>query len=204
MTYKDRSGARGRRRGSFRGRGRGRGPLPLDKTIVECYHCHKLGHFRFKCPSWDKKASYAQLKEEEKMLLVAHVEMNETRRQDVWFLDSGCSNHMCGDKTLFCDLNKSFRQMVKLGNNTRMAILGKRNVRLKVNSDIHVVTKVFYVPELKNNLLNIGQLQRKREGYDNTDRNDCKSNVCIDCNVTASKASLLSYNHTGLSSFMAL
>lgn len=114
--------------------------------------------------SWDKKANYAQLKEEEKMLLVAHVEMNETRRQDVWFLDSGCSNHMCGDKTLFCDLNKSFRQMVKLGNNTRMAILGKPNVRLKVNSDIHVVTKVFYVPELKNNLLNIGQLQEREKG----------------------------------------
>lgn len=74
------------------------------------------------------------------MLLMTHVEMNETRTQDVWFLDSRCSNYMCGDKTLFYDVNESFRQMVKLGNNTRMVVLGKRNVRLKVNSDIHVMT----------------------------------------------------------------
>lgn len=43
VTYEDRSGARGRGRGSFRGRGRGRGRPPLDKAIVESYHCHKLG-----------------------------------------------------------------------------------------------------------------------------------------------------------------
>lgn len=65
---------------------------------------------------------------------------------------------MCGDKTLFCDLNESFRQMVKLENNTRMTVLEKGNVRLKVNNNIYVVTKVFSVPELNNNLLSIGHL----------------------------------------------
>ena len=39
--------------------------------------------------------------------------------------------------------------------------MGKGNVRLKVNGFNHVVTEVFYVPELKNNLLSIGQLQEK-------------------------------------------
>ncbi|KAJ8646010.1 hypothetical protein MRB53_007758 [Persea americana] len=64
------------------------------------------------------------------MLLMLYVEMNDARREDVWFLNSGCSNHMCGDKSLFCDLNEDFRQKGKLGNNTRMAVLGKGNVRL--------------------------------------------------------------------------
>ena len=39
--------------------------------------------------------------------------------------------------------------------------MGKGNVRLKVKGFNHVVTEVFYVPELKNNLLSIGQLQEK-------------------------------------------
>ncbi|KAL5816544.1 hypothetical protein ACOSQ3_024922 [Xanthoceras sorbifolium] len=73
---------------------------------------------------------------------MSYVEMNEAKREDVWFLDSGCSNHMCGDKTFFYDLNKNFRQMVKLGNNSRMTMMGKGNVRMKVNGLTHVVTEV--------------------------------------------------------------
>lgn len=92
---------------------------------------------------------------------MSYVEMNEARREDVWFLDSGCSNHMCGEKTMFCDLDESYRQKVKLGNNTRMAVFGKGNVRLKVSGLTHVVSDVYYVPELKNNLLSIGQLQER-------------------------------------------
>ena len=92
------------------------------------------------------------------MLLMSYVEINEAKKEDVWFLDSGYGNHMCGDKTLFCDFNECFRQMVKLGNNSKMTVMGKGNVRLKVNGFNHVVTEVFYVPELKNNLLSIGQL----------------------------------------------
>lgn len=73
----------------------------MNKATVECYNCHKVRHFRFEQPSWDKNANYAELEEEEKMLLMTYVVINETRRQDVWFLDSGNSNHMCGDKIMF-------------------------------------------------------------------------------------------------------
>ena len=40
-----RSEGRGRTRGGFRGRGRGRGRQPFTKALVECFKCHKLGHF---------------------------------------------------------------------------------------------------------------------------------------------------------------
>ncbi|KAH7550299.1 hypothetical protein JRO89_XS13G0167200 [Xanthoceras sorbifolium] len=96
------------------------------------------GNERYECPSWDKETNYAELGEEEEMMLMSYVEMNEAKREDVWFLDSGCSNHMCGDKTFFYDLNKNFRQMVKLGNNSRMTMMGKGNVRMKVNGLTHV------------------------------------------------------------------
>ena len=71
---------------------------------------------------------------------------------------------MCGDKSLFTDLNEGFKQEVKLGNNMRMDVLGKGNVRLQVSSFTHVVSEVFFVPKLKNNLLSIGQLQEKKVG----------------------------------------
>jgi len=68
---------------------------------------------------------------------------------------------MCGDKAMFYELNEEFRQLVKLGNNTRMTMLGKGKVKLYLDGVHHIVTDVFYVPELKNNLLSIGQLQEK-------------------------------------------
>jgi hypothetical protein len=32
---------------------------------MECFKCHKLGHFQYECLSWDKEANYAELGEEE-------------------------------------------------------------------------------------------------------------------------------------------
>lgn len=161
-THEESTGGRdrGRKFSQGRGRGRGRGRQFFNKATVECYNCHQLGHFRYECLRYDKEANYVEL-EEEAILLMSYVEINEAKKEDVWFLDSGCSNHMCGDKALFYDLNESFRQTVKLGNNSKLIVMGKGNIRLKVNGFNHIVTEVFYIPELKNNLLSIGQLQEK-------------------------------------------
>ncbi|XP_050878599.1 uncharacterized protein LOC127082406 [Lathyrus oleraceus] len=99
ITNDDRS-IRGRGgRGVFRGgRGRGRGRISLNKAIVECFKYHKLGHFQHECPDWEKKANYTELEEEEELLLMAYEEMCQPTQEEAWFLDSGCSNHMTGNK----------------------------------------------------------------------------------------------------------
>ena len=162
VTYNDKfSGRGGRGSGAFQGRGRGRGRQAFNKAIVECYKCHQLGHFQYECPKWEKGAHYAELDEKEEMLLMSYVELNQSRKEDVWFLDSGCSNHMCGNKLWFSDLDEEFRQSVKLGNNSKMTVLGKGNIRMQVAGVTQVITDVFYIPELRNNLLSVGQLQEK-------------------------------------------
>ena len=162
VTYDDKfAGRGGRGSGAFRGRGRGRGRQAFNKAIVECYKCHQLGHFQYECPKWEKGAHYAELDEKEEMLLMSYVELNQSRKEDVWFLDSGCSNHMCGNKLWFSDLDEEFRQSVKLGNNSKMTVLGKGNIRMQVAGVTQVITDVFYIPELRNNLLSVGQLQEK-------------------------------------------
>ena len=93
---------------------------------------------------------------------MAYVNMNKANREDMWFLDSGCSNHMCGKKEYFLDFDGSFRDSVKLGNNSSIVVTGKGNVRLQVNGIIMIITEVFYLSELRNNLLSIGKLQAKR------------------------------------------
>ncbi|CAL2265082.1 unnamed protein product [Prunus armeniaca] len=132
VTHEDNT-SRGRGQGTFRGRGRGRGKQPFNKATIECFKCHKLGHFQYECPSWEKGANYAELDEGEELLLMSYVELNHAKREEIWFLDSGCSNHMSGNKEWFSDLDVQFRQTMKLGNNSRMAVVGKGNVRMKVN-----------------------------------------------------------------------
>lgn len=92
---------------------------------------------------------------------MAHVDFKETSTEHIWFLDSGCSNHMCGKRDIFMDFDSSFRESVKMGNDSSLTVQGKGRVRMEVSGIIHVITDVFFVPELKNNLLNIGQLQEK-------------------------------------------
>ncbi|BBH07042.1 ADP glucose pyrophosphorylase large subunit 1 [Prunus dulcis] len=129
VTHEDKTG-RGRGRGAGRG-GRGRGRQTFNKATVECYKCHKLGHFQNECPSWEKGANYAEWDEEEELLLMAYIEDKNAKREGVWFLDSGCSNHMSGSKDWFMEMDEQFRHSVKLGNGARMTVLGKWSTKLE-------------------------------------------------------------------------
>ncbi|KAD5317147.1 hypothetical protein E3N88_17093 [Mikania micrantha] len=162
VNHEDSSSYRGRGRGrsSYRGRGRGRGrsSYSFNKETVECYKCHKLGHFQYECPDW-KETNFTE--EEEIMMLMAPVDEEESKKSHAWFLDSGCSNHMCGYKEKFISLDQTTTQTVKLGNNTRMNVKGKGQVKLCIDDTSYVISDVYYIPDLKNNLLSIGQLQQK-------------------------------------------
>ncbi|PNX66547.1 hypothetical protein L195_g063102, partial [Trifolium pratense] len=42
-----------------------------------------------------------------------------------------------------------------------MSVMGKGNLKLHLEGKISVISDVYYLPNLKNNLLSIGQLQQK-------------------------------------------
>lgn len=96
------------------------------------------------------------------MLLIMMVDTPQRNKDEVWFLDSSCSNHMStGNKDWFIELDESFKQIVRLGNNTRMIVAGKGKIKLIVNGMTHIVSDVFYFPELKNNLLSLSQFHER-------------------------------------------
>ncbi|KAK3013251.1 hypothetical protein RJ639_009069 [Escallonia herrerae] len=51
---------------------------------------------------------------------------------DVWILDSGCSNHMAADKNVFLDMDNTFKFHVKLGNGALVEAKGKELLAFKL------------------------------------------------------------------------
>lgn len=55
---------------------------------------------------------------------MAHVEIQGAKMEDLWFIDTGYSNHMSGIKKWFSDMDEMFKHWVNLGNNARMMVHG--------------------------------------------------------------------------------
>ncbi|PNY02869.1 copia-type polyprotein [Trifolium pratense] len=159
-NYGGRGANRGRGgRSSSRERGRGR---QISKENIECFRCHKLGHYQSECPNWeDANANFVEFDDKEEILLMAQGTDESNDKKAVWYLDSGCSNHMVGNKEWLFDFDVIFRESVKLGDDSKMAVMGKGNLKLNINGMVQARTDVYFLPGLKNNLLSIGQLQQK-------------------------------------------
>eukprot|EP00253_Pinus_taeda_P011564 PITA_11564 len=78
---------------------------------------------------------------------------------DIWFLDSGCSNHMIGNIALFSKLGQNVKSRVTLGTDSKIYVMGKGEVKIFTKKgEKKTIGDVYYVPGMKYNLLSIGQL----------------------------------------------
>jgi len=49
----------------------------------------------------------------------------EETHNNLWYLDTSCSNHMNSDKYAFSILDESFRDNVKFGDDSKVFVMGK-------------------------------------------------------------------------------
>ncbi|XP_023755295.1 uncharacterized protein LOC111903769 [Lactuca sativa] len=148
------SGGRGRvRTSSFRGRGRGRS----RGAVVRCDHCGKLGH---KEEDWWAKQGQAKYTEEE------YVERDEclfmtygnqaSRKKEIWYIDSACSNHITGTREKFKNLDESEKSRVKLGDDKVVTIKGTGTVTISIEGKDKLIKDVHFAPGLAHNLISVG------------------------------------------------
>ncbi|KAL5854613.1 hypothetical protein ACOSQ4_004415 [Xanthoceras sorbifolium] len=140
---------------NFQGKGRRR-DQQFDKSKVECYRCHKLGHYRSDCyvklpkdkEKW-KKLNFTEKKKVETLLMAYHVK-KEPPKSDVY-------------KSSFSYLTEGFRTTVSFGDYSTVSVMGKGDIQIKNrNGYVETISNVFYVTDLKRNLLSAGPLQEKR------------------------------------------
>ena len=79
----------------------------------------------------------------------------ETGGDSHWYIDSGCSRHMTGNKKKFLSLESEEGGTVSFGDNKKGAIVGIGKVG---NNESHSIENVFLVDGLKFSLLSVSQM----------------------------------------------
>ncbi|XP_022897430.1 uncharacterized protein LOC111411096 [Olea europaea var. sylvestris] len=133
-----------------------------DKSNVQCYTCHKYGHYAFECRSDttnnEERVNYVEVKKDEELLLLLLATKEENDKQS-WYLDTDPANHMSGNKELFSTINELIKGNIVFGDETKVPIKDKGDVLIHAKNGNHLLTfQVYYVPTLKSNILSLGQL----------------------------------------------
>eukprot|EP00253_Pinus_taeda_P028937 PITA_28937 len=143
------------------------GGKKLEKLKVRCFHCHEVGHFAINCPL--RKSKKGSVEGSEGEALASQFELDFTlftcmvssMMGSGWFLDSGASFHMTGDKSLFSTLEEKYLQiLIAMGNDEEYSVSGVGTVIFQREHGAHLtLTNVKYVPRLKRNLVLITMLE---------------------------------------------
>lgn len=110
-----------------------------------------------------------------------------------WYVDSGCSTHMCNDisaLTNFKDIN--LNQSVTIANNDKLNITGVGDVNMKIGSMVRKIENVSYVPQLSTNLLSVSRMTQK--GFVVTFTKD-RCNIYDRCKISGNPIATASNNN---------
>ena len=137
------------------------------KSDIECYYCKKYGYYVRECRKRQRdysksNANYTVESEnqgEPEGLMFMGCSTTIENKEDTWYLDFGCSNHMTGNIDMFTSLDKNVKTDVILGNGNKVSVEGKGciNIVTKTGQEKYI-EDVFYVPGLKHNLMSVGQM----------------------------------------------
>lgn len=98
---------------------------------------------------------------DEPVLLMATIAV-EPCDSDTWYLDTRCSNHMTSRKEWIVDLDDNKKGRVHFADDRTLLVAGVGNIMIKCrDGKSAIITDVLLVPDMKSNLLSMGQLLEK-------------------------------------------
>jgi hypothetical protein len=173
----------GRARGGAHGGGGGNQKSARDDA---CHNYGKLDHWAEECRQPRRGQAHVAQVEKEPGLLLAHASIelplaasvaaallhldestahallgdgSSNDKTDGWCLDTGATHHMTGRREFFTKLDSDVRGSVKFGDASSVEIKGVGSVIFTDESREHrLLTGVYYIPALRNSIINLGQL----------------------------------------------
>jgi len=142
----------------------------IDKKKIQCFKCEKFGHYASECWSGkgeqskndEEEAKIAQDDSDDSLVMMVTTTSTESCNSESWFLDTGCSNHMTGNKTWLREVDLGRNTKVKLADHRVLLAQGMRNIAFEGrNGKMTIIEEVLYVPGMQCNLLSVGQFIQK-------------------------------------------
>ena len=139
-----------------------------SKFKRKCFICSKTDHLKRDCPimkMYNQKHGRADVvsdcdgSEDYEVLVVSKGDY-----RDGWVMDSGCSFHICPDRSHFLEYQRLEDGTVRLGDDRVCPIVGLGTIKLNLEGGVVAVLKqVRHVPEIKRKLISVAMLDQ--EGY---------------------------------------
>ena len=139
----------------------------FKKIKGSCWVCGKAGHKAQECrhrkDQTVTRTNQAHVHEFDDNLVVVVTETNMVSNVKGWWIDTGATRHICGDKNLFSEYkHMDDGEKLYMGNSFASNVEGKGNVLLKFTSGkVVTLTDVLHVPEIRKNLVSDPILSKK-------------------------------------------
>ncbi|KAK9756042.1 hypothetical protein RND81_01G069200 [Saponaria officinalis] len=140
-------GGRGRGRGRERG-GNNFSYRKYKNVDINSTRDHKRTSFvrRDKSKVQCHRSERDNVVEAEETLVLACREGPDAESGSIWYLDTGCNNHMTGNKELLSYLDESVQGEVSFGNKSKVLVKGKENINIQSKNGTNVtIADVYYV-----------------------------------------------------------
>lgn len=137
----------------------------VDIKEVQCYNCQGLCHYardygrnKEARTEYNDEAQYTHAgdNDSDDVLIMANTH-SSNEQTNMWYLDSGCNNHMTGNKVWFTKLDESLKKDIKFSDGRHVTSGGKGNIYVvRRDGQKAIIIDVLYVPSMISNWISIG------------------------------------------------
>ncbi|GJW64219.1 retrovirus-related pol polyprotein from transposon TNT 1-94, partial [Tanacetum coccineum] len=96
--------------------------MQIEESKVEKWHFKLRESMIIQVNVEEEESKYAQEEDKEDNFLFMTISTKKKEKNDLWYVDNGCTHHMTGDRTKFKGLDEGFKSHVRLGDNKQLRI----------------------------------------------------------------------------------